>query len=392
MKTIATVVIIVLTIQYVYSQENSKLKKFNPEIFIAGRLMFDYGTFNYLDEPEASFTGSELRRAMLETSGKLSKNIGFKFQVDFARQLLIFKEVNVYFEEIPVVGGRFSIGNILMPFSLEQTTSSKFLTFLERGTPTSYLIQFRTGFLYENFNIWKNRFGFQLAFTANGTEFGTLNHKIEEGQNLSSRISFNAINNEDRKENLHFGISHTNKKPIRLDETNERIYLMAVWPESNLARPSFFYTFENVNSLMITGLEAAYTRGSFSVQGEFVSADVSTKQGNFKVPSYYGFVSYFLTGEGRSRSSNNAFGRVQPKKEFNFKDNWGALELAMRYSKFDMTTVEKGVLNNVAFAMNWYLTSYARVMYNYIYSNNPETETIHMHMMRFQIDFSKRIK
>jgi phosphate-selective porin OprO/OprP len=160
-------------------------------------------------------------------------------------------------------------------------------------------------------------------------------------------------------------------------------------PESHLARVSLFNEFKDVSTVLIGGLEAAYTIGSLSVQGEYVNASIATKNGKFYAPSYYGYVSYFLTGEHRPRSSINAFGRVTPIREFNFKNKWGAVELAARYSSFDLTMVDKGKLNNITFGVNWYLTSYARIMYNFILSNNPGIEKINMHMLRFQIDFAK---
>lgn len=382
--------IFIIMFQWVNAQESEKLTEFKPNFTIAGRLMFDYANVDYANNPEESFAGSEIRRAMLETSGQLSKNIGFKFQIDFARQVLSFKEVYVYFNNIPVIGGKFSVGNVLVPFNLDKTTSSKFITFMERATPANYMLMFKTGFLYENFNIWENRIGLQIAYTSNGTEFSSINMHLREGQNLSTRLTINAVENKSKNEVLHFGASFTHKKPVKVGDSSERIYTIALRPESHLVRASMFHVFKDVNKVLIGGVEGAYTIGSFSVQGEFVNASIATKNGKFYVPSYYGYVSYFLTGEHRPRSSINAFGRVKPINEFNFKDKWGAVELAARYSSFDLTTVDQGKLNNFTFGVNWYLTSNARIMYNFIHSNNPGIEKTNIHMMRFQIDFAKK--
>lgn len=392
MKLIATLVFVVLVFQSTNSQETDNSNNFIPEFNIKGRLMFDYGNFDYKDDPTKSFTGSDIRRALFETSGKFSEHIGFKFQIDFARQISKFKEVIIFFDHIPKIGGRLAIGNIWVPFSLEQMTSNLHTTFMERATTTAYLHDFGTGFLYENFNIWNNKIGIQLAYTANGTEFGSLNYKLKDGQNLSTRFTFNPIENQVKNEILHFGFSYTNIKPVKVENTFDRVYLLAVRPEANLAIPSLSYLFNDVKKIDIGGLEGAYRYGSISVQGEYVNASVSTKQNDFNVPSYYVNISYFLTGEYRPKSSKNTFGRIRPYDEFNFKDKWGAIELAARYSSFDLTSVNQGELNNFTFGINWYLTSYAKIMYNYIHSNNPNIEIINMHLMRFQIDFSKRVK
>ena len=124
--------------------------------------------------------------------------------------------------------------------------------------------------------------------------------------------------------------------------------------------------------------------------GELVCLKFSNKKWKIICAKLLRVCELFLTGEHRPRSSKNAFGRVKPIKEFNFKDKWGAVELAARYSSFDLSTVDQGKLNDFTFGVNWYLTSYARIMYNYIYSNNPGIETVNMHMVRFQIDFAKK--
>ena len=383
-------ILLVILFQSISAQEIKETDKFKPNFTIAGRLMFDYGYFDYKNEPEKSFTGSEIRRAMLETSGELSKHIGFKFQIDFAREIFNFKEVNLYFQDLPKIGGRLTIGNVLVPFNLDKITSSKFITFMERATAAYYMRMFRTGFLYENFNIWKSRIGFQVAYTGVGTELRGINYHLTEGQDLSTRLTINAIEKPSNNELLHLGFSFTHKNPVKIDGEPDKIYAIIVQSEADMARVSLFYVFHDVNNVLIGGFEGAYTVGSFSVQGEVVNARVSTIDGLSNVPSYYGYVSYFLTGEHRPRSSLNAFGRVKPIRELNFKDQWGAVELAARYSSFDLTTAGQGKLNDFTFGVNWYLTSYARIMYNYIHSNNPGIETINMHMLRFQIDFAKK--
>ena len=357
-------IVFVFLFQSINAQDIRETNKFDPTFTIAGRLMFDYGSFDYKKEPDNSFTGTEIRRATLETFGELSKNIGFKFQIDFAREIFNFKEVNIYFKDSPVIGGRLTIGNLLVPFNLDKITSSKYITFMERATPAYYMRMFKTGFMYENFNIWKNRIGFQVAYTTNGEQIRGINYHLTDGQNLSTRLTINAIEKPSNNELLHLGLSFTHKEPVKIDDNPDKIYLIAVRPEADMARISLFHIFHDVNYVLIGGFEAAYTIGSFSVQGELVNARISTKNGRSYVPSYYGYVSYFLTGEHRPRSSINAFGRVKPIKEFNFKDQWGAVELAARYSSFDLNTVGQGKLNDFTIGVNWYLSSYARIMYN----------------------------
>ena len=109
---------------------------------------------------------------------------------------------------------------------------------------------------------------------------------------------------------------------------------------------------------------------------------------------YYGQISYFITGESRKfKNSYSGFNRVKPKNNFG-KSGKGALELAARMSKMDLSKVSMGALNDITVGLNWYLNPNTRVMINYVMaeliegdgsSDNATTEnTI---QCRVQIDF-----
>ena len=375
------------------SQNDSiKKEKFVPSLSVGGRIMYDFNRIESYND-EDSFTGSEFRRARIELSGEVAENIGFQFQADFANAVVRFKALNIYFDNIPKIGGRLSVGNIHEPFSLDQLTSSKYITFIERGTPTDFILKWRTGFLYENFNLFHGKVGLQLAYTANNTNSGLIDVKLEDGRNISGRISGLVFNNKEKNQLLHLGLSYSYSTPIHINENETRQFVVAVKPEAHMANVSLFNVFDDVKDVQITGVEAAYNWGRLSVQGEFVHANVFTNLGNFSVPTYYGYVSYFITGEHRPyKQSENLFGRVSPLKEFNFKDNWGAFELAARYSSFDLTDANEGKLDNITLGVNWYLNSRTRIMYNFIISDDQGPENTNIHLLRFQIDFGKTFK
>lgn len=354
--------------------------------------MYDFNRIDSYDE-DNSFTGSEFRPARLEMAGEVAENIGFQFQVEFADAVIRFKALYIYFDNIPKIGGKFSIGNIHEPFSLDQLTSSKDITFIERATTTSFILKWRTGFLYENFGLFKGKVGLQLAYTANNTNAGLVDDKLEDGRNISGRVSGLLIENIEKNELLHLGFSYSHGTPIRINENETREFVIAVRPEAHMANVSLFNVFEDANNIHIAGFEAAYNWGRLSIQGEYVQAKVNTNLGNFNAPSYYGYVSYFIAGEHRPyKHSENLFGRVHPSREFDFKDNWGALEVAVGYSSFDLTDADKGKLDNITLGLNWYLNSRTRIMYNYILSDQQDLVNTNIHLWRFQIDFGKTFK
>ena len=96
-----------------------------------------------------------------------------------------------------------------------------------------------------------------------------------------------------------------------------------------------------VKDVNIIASEIAYVNGSLSLQGEALQTTINTEIGQWntsnthQIMSYYGQVSYFLTGENRPyKNSLAGFGRVKPNNNYG-ENGWGALEIAVRFSAID---------------------------------------------------------
>ncbi|HWK32863.1 MAG TPA: porin, partial [Hyphomicrobium sp.] len=123
------------------------------------------------------------------------------------------------------------------------------------------------------------------------------------------------------------------------------------------------------------GLEAAYVRGAWSIQGEYTQlhGDVSPL---FVGPdsTYRGWYvegSWFLTGETRPYK-NGAFDRVKVLNPV-FEGGHGAWQLAARYDVLDLsdnatliaTCTMCGEQKTWQLGVNWHLNDNARLMFNY---------------------------
>jgi GNAT superfamily N-acetyltransferase len=87
----------------------------------------------------------EFRRAGLYASGTLWKDYLLKAQYDFAGGDADWKDVYLGMENIPVVG-TLLVGQMHEPFSLEELTSSNYITFMERSLPTgAFALSRKTG-------------------------------------------------------------------------------------------------------------------------------------------------------------------------------------------------------------------------------------------------------
>jgi hypothetical protein len=123
----------------IYWDEGLKMKSGdgNFKLQIGGRVFNDWGWFDQDDDIETfigdQVDGTEFRRARIFMKGDIYKNVGYKVEYDFAGGgRPSFKDVYLKLKEIPYAGN-FRVGHFKEPFGLEELTSSRFITFMERG-------------------------------------------------------------------------------------------------------------------------------------------------------------------------------------------------------------------------------------------------------------------
>jgi len=362
--------------------QNNDLK-FKRKIKYGGRFMFDYG-FNKLNNQ--NHAGSEFRRLRTFIKGKVYNNVSYKMQVDFSKGHAVINDAYIKFGKLPKIGGTLTVGNFKEPTSLNILTSSKYSTFIEYAMLTNYHNARNTGIMYDT-NFLKNKLGFQIAYNSNSNTFGK-DEKLNEGQNITIRVTGLILSDKKRHQYLLFGTSFSNRVPFK-DNLGIRTYKIGIRPESHLAAKLISNNFTNVNHINLNGFEFVFTSGALSLQSEYTSATINTQAKKFSAPSYYAYISYFLTKESRPyKSSYGGFSRVKLLHNFDNNKGWGALELAVRFSSFDLSDANQGKLNDLTFGLNWYLNPYTRIMYNFVSGDNSlNNSKITAHLIRFQIDF-----
>ena len=352
----------------------------NHQITYGGRIMYDMAIWG---EEEFDNTGSEFRRVRLYSSGTMYSNVKYKLQLDFAGGKIAFKDVWMELNKLPIQGN-VKIGHFKEPLRLEGLTSSKYITFMERGLPIAMTPERNTGAMYHT--IIGEKLSFQAGVFRKSDAFGndkTANNNL----NITSRATYLAMNDGDKL--LHLGIANSRRK------TNDKTYSFSSRAENHLGNNLMDVNYKNqVQNVNIIAGEVAYVNGSLSLQGEALQTTINTEIGQWNTPitheimSYYGQVSYFLTGESRSyKSSLAGFGRVKPNNNYG-ENGWGALEVAARFSAIN--SQEDGSLEDITFGLNWYLNSNTRVMLNYVMGEMTKgTEVIveNAVMMRVQLDF-----
>jgi phosphate-selective porin OprO/OprP len=355
------------------------------KIQIGGRIMNDWAFMSGDDSVKAAVgdlqdATTEFRRARFYIAGTIYDKIIFKAQYDFAGGDADFKAVYLGLKKLPGVG-KLIIGHFKEPIGLENLTSSKYITLMERALITAFLPSYNTGI-----GVFKTELDERLTWAV-GAFLDTNAYGDEDGaeSNFAATARITGIPWYEGKDRLlHLGLSYSYR------DAKDDSVSFSERPETHLA-PQFVDTGSfGADSENRFGIETALVYGPLSVQGEYMVAKVDALSGSDpEFLGYYAYISYFLTGEHRAyKKSAGAFSRVKPKANFG-KGGIGAWELALRYSALDLNdeAIVGGELEDITFGVNWYLNPNVRVMGNYVRADLDDVGDADIFQTRFQIDF-----
>ena len=348
------------------------------EMMIGGRIMYDMAVWkNTTNDVATQTSGTEFRRVRFYNSGKIYGNVKYKLQVDFAGGKIAFKDVWMELNKLPIKGN-LRVGHFKEPLRLEAITSSKYITFMERSFAIAMSAERNSGAMYHT--TFGEKISLQTSVFREGDSFGN-DKESTNNVNITSRITYLAMNDDNKL--LHLGVANSIRKNA------EKTYGFSTRAENHLGNKLTSVSFDNVDETNILGGEFAYVNGSLFLQGEYLQTTVSGIN-ETELSSYYGQISYFLTGERRAyKNSLSGFGSVKPNNNYG-ENGWGAIELAVRLSSMDLTTANAGTLEDITVGINWYLNPNTRVMFNYVIGemiNGEEIITEDAVMMRVQLGF-----
>lgn len=321
--------------------------------------------------------------ARIYLQGQLYNDVIFKTEFEFAGRRITFKDVFIGMKNIPVVG-TLLIGHQKEPFGLDQLTSSRFRSFMERAAPDLFTPSRNIGIAATN-TLLNKRLRWAVGAFSDSTD-GLANLGDPGRYNLTARISGAAVYADEGKRVLHLGLSASHKfhGPFRFAQR----------PESHLAPALVNTGLLDLTSTDLLGLESALVLGPFSVQAESMLAwaDPSQSRGTSLLWGAYVEASYYLTGESRNyRLAKGAFGRVRPLNNFQLGGRgWGAVQIAARFSHTDLNdgSIAGGRMQNYSAGVNWHLFPNMRFMLNYVHSNLMDGRGhANIFQLRTQLDF-----
>ena len=368
---------------------------------IGGRIQVDYAKIdgdnpmvNDIETLEGNTldgSGVEFRRARLFMSGTIYDSVEFKAQYDFAGSDADFKDVWIGLRDIPYVGV-IRGGHQKEPFSLEEQTSSKYITFMERALPNAFSPSRNTGLLMKN-AVLDKRMTWGVGVFEDVDDTGDSFNDFDDW-NATARITGLPWYEEDGRRLVHLGLSYTHQ--FRDDDDTTVRFRQR--PESHITDARIVNTDRfGADDVDIVTPELALVYGPFSLQGEYTYTWTDASEADDpEFDGYYIFGSWFITGEHRRYStSSGAFSRVKPKTNFHpTEPGWGAWEVAARYSNIDLNDeeIDGGEADNITLGLNWYLNPNVRMMFNYVYSDledraGVDDDDLNIFQTRLQIDF-----
>lgn len=316
-----------------------------------------------LPDDNMPVNGTELRRARFETSGKFHQDWRWAAEIDFADDETAVKDFRVGYKT--AAGTQFDFGHQKQPYSLAVEMSSNDLPFIERSVDTFLLVPFldrAIGFRAERSG--KNWFAAGGAF---GDSVGPSVIRGDEGWGFAGRLILSPILSD--KQVLHLGLRAAVRTPsrenlgIRLRDETTHISNLRIVDTGFIS---------DVDRTDITGFEAAWAKGPFSLVGEYTAVEM--RRDNEPDLSFDGwniYGSWSVTGESRAeiyKMSAGEFKRLKPQRDFSTSEGtWGAWEFVFRYAALDLNDqgIVGGAEDVITTGLNWYLNNNMRLMFEW---------------------------
>lgn len=369
-----------------------------------GRFQFDTARADFGDDMaqvagqngRLSRYGSIVRRARLGALGYMYDKWEWQLEADFA-ELGETSLANAYIAYL-TPGGRIVAGHFKEPFGLEYATSSRRITFLERAAASdAYKVDRQLGVMYQT--IRPDWYGAIGVFGGDGY---TINRDAESGWSAATRLG-RALYHQGT-DFVHIGAAVNHRWNGRVNSNNARPTVRLRTREGTRAIDARLIGREDLTGVeQFTRYGAEFAAGfdAWSVQAEYLRVeldiDPAVVPGTRQVTQHGWYVqgSWFLTGEQRVyRPASANFGRITPKRDFQWGKGGGAWELAARYSRADSsehTDPTAGqMMDHWTLGLNWYTNPDVVIKLNAMYLDAEgfgAQETGMVYAVRFQFEF-----
>ena len=335
---------------------------------LGGRVMADT-TFGLGDSNLGSEGGSvvtEFRRARLFVGGTFQKYWKYKFQYDFAGQGAAAGTAGIRDAYIAYTGFKpvtITLGHQKTPLSLEELTSSKYITFIERSQLVNGIVA-DTGGGRKYALSAKGHFN-DMFTAAAAIHAGTANEDTADTTfGFTGRLTFSPIHEKTKMVHLGIGFDRSKQQGGGFNIDGE--------PEIHPGRDILENEAFDHSTATTFVAEAAGIYGPFALQGEYASSTLkdSPTLSNIDADAWYIYGSYYLTGESRNyKWKKGSYSQTKVKKPLHH-GGIGAWEVALRYTSGDFENATAPIVSSEAdiltLGLNWYPSNNIRFSANYV--------------------------
>lgn len=338
-------------------------------VWFDNRVSIDAAMF--FGDNEEIGNGVDIRRARFAVKAILWKRWGGELDLDFSGNELHLRDafIRYFFKK-----GFVKLGNHKEPFSLERTTTSRYITFIERPMMTELAPSRHIG-------ISANKHGDHF-FAQGGLFFNKINNNdireqnedygTDEGYSLTGRLAWMPV--QEQQKLIHLAVAGSFRKPKRPEKGNpQKSFRYATRAETFINRKKYIDTdfiLESKSSTLL-GLELAAMHKNLKFTSEYARQDYQRKNGyvNAGIFGWYAMAGWLLTGD------NYAYSNIEGEfTQINFRDvKKGALEMALRYSYMDANDFDADLTGGAAeiytLGLNYYMNYNVKFMLNFSYIN-----------------------
>lgn len=350
-------------------------KKQDYKVWFDNRVQVDGATFfGKNSDYDAIGNGVSLRRVRFAMKAQITKNWYGEVDVDFADGKFELKDALIEFDGIKNMA--FKVGNFKEDFSMEETTSSRYLAFMERPLVTKVFAPSRHlgiqgEYLRDHFRASLGMFFQKIAGEEELTYVQDLNKSkgYDQGYSFTGKAGWMPYT-ADRFMGFYLGGKasyRTPKTDVEAAEYGGVRY--STRNATSINRKKYLDTdvIPGVDHEWYYGGETAGYYGPARFQAEWIGSHVSTINTPYNFSGWYFQAGTMLFG-GKQRFNVAEGEFTQPSRG----RKWGDIELLLRYDYLNLNNkdIYGGAGENFTVGLNFYVNNNVKFALNYQYSND----------------------
>jgi phosphate-selective porin OprO/OprP len=323
--------------------------------------------------------GASVRRARFAVKAKINDQWYGEIDTDFSNGLFELKDAVVQYTGLKDFA--FKAGNFKEDFSMEQTTSSRYLAFIERPMVVQTFSPSRHLGVQAEYtrSWWRASFGVfgQVIDNLETLTYVQDNNKDygrDEGLSYTAKINVMPVS-ADRTRGLHFGLAASYRTP-KTDAEDYGGSRYSCRNSTSINRKKYLDTdvIKNVKADLLYGLELAGFCKGLRFQSEYIGNETRVTKdaapdnaATKRFGGWYAQAGYLLFG-GQHRYDSGSGEFTQPSRGH----KWGDVELLARYDYIDLNSenITGGSGQNYTLGATYYINNSVKFVLNYQYSKN----------------------